>query len=344
MKRRKKELFLSILGILALVAITTGVTFAFFNYTKEGTTENAITTGTITFLYTEVSGVGRGINIDDAYPISDDAGKKQVGEGNVFDFKVTSTTPSNADISYEVTARKNANSTLDESVVKLYLTEVLGSNEKEVLLANFNTLTQTSVVDSASYIEKTIYTGKVPADSTNYEQDFRLRMWIDSNTNFSPEQDENGNDTYPYNDKSFTVTINVYATAKVVTSENESTTPVAFIPKYFETGTPTSSSTTDYTTLTRNVFTGLGEDGSGGICINDGGLFCIKANDYENSVARLKEHFGEANCTDNGNSLGCSSDTFLCSADLSGGVQCSDSTTGAGGNAYSDGSFGYSFD
>jgi len=215
--KNKKGLMLSLLGIIGLIAITAGVTYAFFNYAKEGTTDNAITTGTITFLYTEVSGVGRGISIDDAFPISDTQGKAQTGEGKVFDFKVTSTTQMDASIPYEVTARKKTGSTLDESAVKLYLTTVDGSTETEVLLDNYNNLDQTSKVNADTYTEKTIYTGRVPANESNYEQNFRLRMWIDSDVKFSPNPDG----TYPYNDKTFTITVNVYANAKVVTEEDK---------------------------------------------------------------------------------------------------------------------------
>ena len=144
MDKKKKGLLLSILGLLGLIVITAGVTYAFFNYAKEGTTDNSITTGTITFLYTEVSGVGRGISIKDAYPVSDSVGKAQTGEGKVFDFKVTSNTMNDASIPYEVTARKKYNSTLDDSAVKLYLTKVSGDSEEEVLLANYSKLDQTS--------------------------------------------------------------------------------------------------------------------------------------------------------------------------------------------------------
>jgi len=213
---KKKQSILMLVAIIGLIVITAGVTYAFFNYAKEGTTDNAITTGSITFLYTEVNGVGRGISIDDAFPISDAQGKAQTGEGKVFDFKVTSTTQMDASIPYEVTARKKTGSTLDESAVKLYLTTVDGNTETEVLLDNYNNLDQTSKVSKDTYTEKTIYTGRVPANQSNYEQNFRLRMWIDSDVKFSPNPDG----TYPYNDKTFTVTVNVYANAKVVTEED----------------------------------------------------------------------------------------------------------------------------
>ena len=219
MNQKRKALILSILGILGLIIITVGVTYAFFHYAKEGTTENSITSGTITFLYTEVSEVGRGISIQDAYPMSDEIGKVQVGEGKVFGFKITSNTSSSTSIPYEVTARKKNTSTLAEEAVRLYLTEVDGNLEEEVLLENYSNLVQTTKVDRNKYIEKTIYEGTVPANSVNYEKNFRLRMWIDESTDFSAVKGENGEDIYPYNGKEFTLTVNVYANGKVVTEE-----------------------------------------------------------------------------------------------------------------------------
>ena len=220
MNHKKKEIILSILGIVSLILITVGVSYSFFNYAKEGTKENSIETGTITFLYTEVSKVGKGISIQDAYPISDEIGKVQIGEGKVFDFKVTSTTPNSSSISYEVTARKKSNSTLEEDVVKVYLTRLNGELEEEVLLEKYSNLKQTEKVDSGKYIEKTIYQGRVPKDNSNYEENFRLRMWIDEETDFSPIKGESGEDIYPYNGKEFTITVNVYANGKVVTEED----------------------------------------------------------------------------------------------------------------------------
>ena len=60
---KNKKTLLLIIGIIGLIVITTGVTYAFFNYVKEGSKENVVTTGTITFLYTETSEVGKGIII-----------------------------------------------------------------------------------------------------------------------------------------------------------------------------------------------------------------------------------------------------------------------------------------
>ena len=61
MKNKKKQIIITLIAIISLIVITVGVTYAFFNYAKEGTTDNTIQTGSITFLYTEVSGVGLSI-------------------------------------------------------------------------------------------------------------------------------------------------------------------------------------------------------------------------------------------------------------------------------------------
>ena len=226
MKNRGKQIVITVLAIVSLIVITVAVSYSFFTYTREGTTENVIKSGSITFLYTEVSKVGRGIELSDAYPISDEEGKMQTGEGKVFDFKVTSTTSSSTSIPYEVTARKKASSTLDEEAVKVYLTEVDGE-EKGILLDKYSNLEQTSVNVPSGTVEKTIYTGIVPANNSNYEKNFRLRMWIDNSVDFSPVKDESGNDIYPYNNKTFTLTVNVYANGKVVTGELNTDTTLA---------------------------------------------------------------------------------------------------------------------
>ena len=96
---------------------------------------------------------------------------------------------------------------------------------------------------------------------------------------------------------------------------------------YYAFGTPTTASATDYTTLGKNVFVRLGADNSKAVCINDNGLFCIKANDYDNSKNLLKEHFevyGPTICRDKDSYFYCDSDAFYCTAALSGDVKCND--------------------
>ena len=102
---------------------------------------------------------------------------------------------------------------------------------------------------------------------------------------------------------------------------------------YYAFGTPTTASATDYTTLGKNVFARLGTDDSKAVCINDNGLFCIKINDYDNSVLALTNHFGNSACTDLDSSFGrffqCESEAFECTAYSSSGiVNCQSASAG----------------
>lgn len=224
----KKEIkiqsrMLLVLSLFLLIAVTAGVSYAFFNYVKLGSTENIITTGTITFLYDEKDASGNGIIITDALPTTDVNGKVLTGNNNTFDFKVLSTTTGNTNISYEVTARKKSDSTVPDTAIKLYLTEVGNDIEtpapltlRDTSVARFSELNQTTINVGDGTVEKTIYKGNIPASSTDYEKNFRLRMWIADDTDYSPTQDSEGNDIYPMNNKKFTVSVNVYANANVV--------------------------------------------------------------------------------------------------------------------------------
>ena len=243
MKNKKKQIIITLVAIISLIVITVGVTYAFFNYAKEGTTDNTIQTGSITFLYTEVSGVGKGISLTDAYPVADSIGKVQVGEGKVFDFKVTSNISMNSNIGYQVTARKKTGSTLANSAVKVYLTEVNGT-EQELLLSKYSELSQTDKVDSSKFDERILYEATVPANTKNYEKNFRLRMWVDENTDFSDGS---------MNDKTFTLTVNVYADGKVVTDNLDTTNTLDSITVSDCTLDPVfNSATTEYSCTVKN--------------------------------------------------------------------------------------------
>lgn len=209
LKDEKKITFISLLGLIGLLLVTIGVTFAFFNYTKLGSTENLITTGTIKLIYTENECVGKGIKMENALPVSDEIGKVYSTENYVFDFKVEGTTKSVNDLPYEVTARMSDNSTLDSSLVKIYLVEFNGDSEvpstqtlSNGVIKTYDELTQTSYVSEDYILEKTIYKGFIPADSDSYIANFRLRMWIREDADFSNQSNNN---------QTFIVTVNVYS-------------------------------------------------------------------------------------------------------------------------------------
>ena len=243
MKNKKKQIIITLIGIISLIVITVGVTYAFFNYSRTGTTDNVVKTGGITFLYTEVSGVGKGISLTEAYPVADSIGKVQVGEGKVFDFKVTSNISMNSSIGYQVTARKKTGSTLSNSAVKVYLTEVNGT-EQELLLSKYSELDQTDKVDISKYDERILYEATVPANTANYEKNFKLRMWVSDDTDFTDGS---------MNDKTFTLTVNVYADGKVVTDNLDTTNTLDSITVSDCTLDPVfNSATTEYGCTVKN--------------------------------------------------------------------------------------------
>ena len=243
MKNKKKQIIITLIAIISLIVITVGVTYAFFNYSRTGTTDNVVKTGGITFLYTEVSGVGKGISLTDAYPVADSIGKVQTGEGKVFDFKVTSNISMNSSIGYQVTARKKTGSTLANNAVKVYLTEVNGT-EQELLLSKYSELDQTDKVDSSKFDERILYEATVPANTANYEKNFRLRMWVSDDTDFSDGS---------MNDKTFTLTVNVYADGKVVTDNLDTTNTLDSITVSDCTLDPAlNSATTEYNCTVKN--------------------------------------------------------------------------------------------
>ena len=201
-KNKKKVLILSILGLIGLVVVTVGITYAIFTYTKLGTTDNTVTSGTLKFLYTENTGVKTGIKLTNALPISDTKGKALDGDNNVFDFSIEATNTGTETIPYEVTLREKDTSTLGEENVKVYLTDRTETQESSILEpTKYSELTQTDI-NVGNEIEKTIYKSSVAGGEVSYRKDFRLRMWIDETSN---QDDING--------KEFTAMVNVYANA-----------------------------------------------------------------------------------------------------------------------------------
>ena len=87
------------------------------------------------------------------------------------------------------------------------------SNENEVetqlVLNTVNSLngyTNTKITIPAT--EKALYTTSVKAGDTNYNQKYRLRIWIDTTAEYLTQN--NGVDTYPLEGKTYSLTVNVY--------------------------------------------------------------------------------------------------------------------------------------
>ena len=179
-KNSSKQVLLSVLGVAILVVAVVGVSFAAFSYSKTGEKVNTITTGSITMNYAETT---NGINLTNALPMSDEQGKalsgNTDGQEEYFDFTVSANITGTTTIDYVITATKEPESTLPDTAVKVYLTDMDSSDSQLLAPTKVSALPQTNATDTQN-------TG-APADqyklhentftSTN-SRNYRLRMWV----------------------------------------------------------------------------------------------------------------------------------------------------------------------
>ncbi len=203
----KKRVILVMSILLILLVITIGVTYAFYTYRGQGQRENTVKTGELSFVYDEQRQEGNQVTLTNAFPMTDEQGKGQMGNNSVFEFGITATTKG-APISYEIYLTKEESSTLSEQVVKTYLTKVTDNSETAVVdtrnqreINLYSELGDTTLVSQG----KTLYQETIPESETSYHQTFRYRMWIDEDAS----QMQNGE--WIYNGQSFSVKVNVYA-------------------------------------------------------------------------------------------------------------------------------------
>ena len=176
-KNNSKQILLSVLCITILVIVVIGVSFAAFNYSRTGEKLNTITTGTITMSYSENT---NGINLVDALPISDEQGKSLTGTNNVFDFTVSATIQGsgNTTINYAITATRESDSTLDDSTIKVYLTNTDSNTDTQILAptkVSDLTVTGSSEISSAPSGQYKLTEGTF---TTSASHKYRLRMWV----------------------------------------------------------------------------------------------------------------------------------------------------------------------
>ncbi|HIR59439.1 MAG TPA: hypothetical protein IAB38_05250 [Candidatus Onthousia excrementipullorum] len=171
-----KQVLLSVLGVAILVVAVVGVSFAAFNYSKTGEKVNTITTGTITMSYSENT---NGINLVDALPMSDEQGMALSGDNNTFDFTVSATINGSGTttINYDITATKES-STLEDSAVKVYLTDITSNGDTQVLAPTKVSLLSQTGSSEASGAPSGQYKLASGTFTSSKTLKYRLRMWV----------------------------------------------------------------------------------------------------------------------------------------------------------------------
>ncbi len=198
--KEKKKIVITVILLLSVICVTVGVTYAAFTFVKVGTVENTIETGTVMLTYTEGK---TGIILEDALPISDETGKMLTGENNTFDFTVSATLGKDTVITYEVTAVKIPITDMEpllDNEVKLYLERAIDPETAYTeIMAPTNFIPRVEVSEIGSPLGSMILdTGTFSNEGVTIHN-YRLRMWVDENTEITDVQ------------KKYGIKINVYA-------------------------------------------------------------------------------------------------------------------------------------
>lgn len=171
-EEKNGKLYFIFIFLLLIVLLVIGISAVAVTVTKKGDKVNTITTGNISLDYTEDN---NGITITNAMPTTDATGKTLSKNNEYFDFNVISTISGSANITYEISAVKSSNSTLDNNDVKLYLEKnQLGKYIEVMEPTKFKPLTSKSEIGSEKGT-MILYRETVNKTTTD---NYRLRMWL----------------------------------------------------------------------------------------------------------------------------------------------------------------------
>lgn len=163
MKISKKQNRVVVLAMLSLgLFIVIGTSFALWNITLRQTSTNKINTSCFKINFSEHDD----INIQDAYPISDDDAKKL----SPYTFTITNICNTKATFQVNLEELELEGKKLSSQYIKLSL------NEKVAKLSTFEEVNKT--LDNATFSHK-LTTGVL---KENEEKTFHLRLWISSDT------------------------------------------------------------------------------------------------------------------------------------------------------------------
>lgn len=230
-KKKKKLKILLAVAILGILLVAGGTTYAFFQYSKPGNKVNTLQTGTLTFYYGER---GNSITLENALPTH---GSFMCRNMNCFEFDIMAETKG-APIYYEIYATKTEESSLPGYIVETGLKVGEQPPDLELLVEPYSELPFSRVPE---YIlgenrltgSRTLYQGMIPESDTVYFKNFMFTMWISEDAGIT-----NGNGEWIYNNMSFTVKINVYASNEPIPVPD---TPTSTMESAWENGYSLSS-------------------------------------------------------------------------------------------------------
>ena len=166
MTENKKTLLFSILGVILLLVVVIGVSYAMYTFSAQGSKVNQITTGTISVSYEEASQV----TLTNAYPSTDATGSTVTGHDLVF--TVTGSITGSTSVKYDLAlANITPGATLTAEHVKFNLKKgdryIIGEANSGVTVAS--RATQSGTLITTGYLLDT---------STKTGATYTLRAWV----------------------------------------------------------------------------------------------------------------------------------------------------------------------
>ena len=170
MAENKKTLLFSVLGVILLLVVVIGVSYAMYTFSAQGSKTNQITTGTISVSYKETSK----ITLTNAYPSTDATGAAVTGHDLVF--TVTGSITGSTSVKYDLAlANITPGATLTAEHVKFNLkkgtTYLIGTANTGVTVASIAT-NKGTIIDTGYLLD----TGTLT--STDTGATYTLRAWV----------------------------------------------------------------------------------------------------------------------------------------------------------------------
>lgn len=169
MTENKKTLLFSVLGVILLLVVVIGVSYAMYTFSAKGSKVNQITTGTISLSYEETSHV----TLTNAYPSTDATGSAVTGHDLVF--KVTGSITGSTSVKYDLAlANIKQGATLTAEHIKFNLKKgdryIIGEANEGVTVAS--RATQSGTLIGAYLLDTDTLT------STKTGATYTLRAWV----------------------------------------------------------------------------------------------------------------------------------------------------------------------
>jgi uncharacterized protein YcnI len=174
MKNNKKLRWIMVI-VLILIIIVIGVAYAFWSLTDNQKKGNKIATACIKITYEEDA--DSAINLEDAYPLSDEDGLNQTP----YTFKITNSCSKSVKYSVNLDILTDLE---DPSSLELDYVKVDLNGNSSSILSSYDT-TFTSV--SNAFTSKKLYVGEL---SGNESKSFELRLWLDEDTPIEKGEDK----------------------------------------------------------------------------------------------------------------------------------------------------------